>query len=206
MSVETVTTARTEARAVDVRDALTACLLSASKDRTLPALVAVQVKKEGDVLTFTSTDRYRLTVATVRLDVAQGDDFTALVASDDVKRIADSLPKRGVRTNIAPAWFTRSDDKLTVSTYDGELTVRTMYEDYPRVDKIIPGPETELAGASRLGFMPSYMADLCKMPGRRKSEPVVLDIVAPNKPFRATWGDSDSVQYVHIIMPTRVEA
>lgn len=194
--------------AAALRDALAACLLSAGKDKTLPILMAIKVERRGDELVVTSTDRYRLTRVAITLstDLEQRGDETwaVLVSGDDAKRWVATLKDEARGFGRAPAWLTIEGDDVTLGTYSGMSKVRGVEGDYPRVDSIIPETASKGAGLPSIAFNPKYMIDLCKMPGRGKNAPVVMDFQErASAPMVSRWNDGD-VSYVHVIMPVRV--
>ena len=101
-----------------LRDALTACLLSVSKETTLPILRTVRVVKTGSELVFTSTDRYRLTRVTVTLTDDDSLDFDILLDRDDIPRILTLAPK-GVKFAVNYVWLIVAGGTLTVRDLDG---------------------------------------------------------------------------------------
>jgi DNA polymerase III sliding clamp (beta) subunit (PCNA family) len=187
----------------DLRDALSATLLSASKDVGLQPLCAVRVVRTGTTLTLTSTDRFRLTIATVETTEAPGgDDFDLLVSTDDVKRIVAALPKRTARGVSLPVTLTALADSVTVTTYDSTIAVRPVDAAFPNVERIVDGlTDGEVAV---FGFNAAYMADLCKMP-RARNEPVRVQFQSEVKPLRSTW-TFEGVSYLHVLMPLRVRS
>lgn len=212
---ETVESVRTVVSSDNLRDALTACMLSASKNATLPVLMAVQVEKRGAELILRSTDRYRLTRVTITLD--SGDmpspDWTAIVEMADVKRIVSALPKarRGASPLLVTvAWLDdggcdysgRRVNGLSVDMEGTGVRVQAYDGDYPRMDSLIPSDDSDTDAVGEMGFNPLHMVDLCKMPGRGKGDRVALRFRGDRKGFVSVWGD-DTIRYEHLMMPVR---
>lgn len=198
-TTETGAVVAIELPASQLRNALSACLLSASKDQTLPVLAAVQVVKVGDTLTFRSTDRYRLTVVTVALQNTPEGDWATLIPAADVKRAVTALPKRGVElATIAP-------DAIGWDWGQASMRFQPFEGEFPRVDQIIP---TTTAEVQEIGFNPSFLADLNKMPGFGRNAPAHFKFNGAGKPARVEWIDDahENVSYVYLLMPVRVNS
>lgn len=227
--VETQTRAveAVELSAVALRDALGACLLSVGRDDTLPVLTTVHVVSDGSTVTFTSTDRFRLTRVSVPTvaDAGTGPAFDVLVVADDVKRLVTAIKetaKMAERNRLkSGAQLAVEGDRLVLRDWYGGVTSgRTFEGEFPRVDSIIDGlsvpDEHTEPTAHTVAFNPAFMADLCKMPGRlrggRRSVadgPVKLSFPGgPDKPCVSRWShcDDDAVEFVHVIMPVRLPA
>jgi DNA polymerase III sliding clamp (beta) subunit (PCNA family) len=202
VELETVETVPATLPAVELRNALSACLLAADKDKfALPVLHAVHVEKLGSELTFSATDRYRMVRVTVKLtDAPAGDhdSWATLIGVPDVKRIVTVLPKSSNRygdpepASIVPG-------ALMISGV-GSLTFEPVEGEFPKVDNVIP---TETNATETFGFRPSQLADLAKMPGFGKNDGVHFTFNGAGKPARATWG-TDEVSYVYVVMPVRL--
>jgi DNA polymerase III sliding clamp (beta) subunit (PCNA family) len=70
------------------------------------------------------------------------------------------------------------------------------------VENVIP---TTTAPTEEIGFNPSFLADLAKMPGQRKNQPIFLQFNGATKPARVVWTDNnhDNVEYLYLLMPVR---
>lgn len=210
---ESVTAVRVMVTANHLRDALTACMLSVGKDATLPTLMTVQIEKRAGELVFRSTDRFRLTRVTVTLDAGDmpSPDWTVLVASEDVKRILSAIPKGHVHAvPVALEWL---DDAgrdfgghavhgLSVDTGETGMRVQAYDGDYPRMDNLVPSDDTDTVEMGEVRFDPKRLADLCKMPGRLKTDSVSLRLRGDGKGAISVWGD-DTIRFEHMIMPHR---
>lgn len=199
---ETPVATKVAVDAFKLRDALTACLLSTDKAKLLPILAAVQIVKAGGTLTLTSTDRYRLTRATITLADADFDEWTALIDKEDVKRLLTALPKKVARWTAfgSVASLTFNSPRLVLNTYESEVSAQNVEGTFPKVASVIDG-ETE--AAEMASFNPAFMIDLCKMPGRDRNQPVRLSMNGPNKPVHSKW-ENNGVEYLHLIMQVRM--
>lgn len=199
ITTETKPVVATALQAVQLRNALAATLLSVSKDGTLPVLGMVQVEKVGDTLTFRSTDRCRLTVVTVTVKDAPEGDWVTLIPAADVKRAVAALPKNGL--DVA----TVTPDTIGYDWGQASMRFQSFEDDFPKVDQIIP---TTVDAVEEIGLKPEQLADLAKMPGRRKNQPAHFKFAGASKPVRVEWTDDkyDNVSYVHLMMPVRVNS
>lgn len=213
---ETVESVRTMVAAGNLRDALTACMLSVGTEDHLPVLETVQIEKRGLELILRSTDRFRLTRVTVRLDADDmpSPDWTVLIDSGDVKRMLAAIPKPKRYPVPAPVSLSWLDDGgrdagghavhgLSVDTGVTALRVQSFMGDFPRTDSLIPANDLDTSEVGAIGFNPKYMTDLCKMPGRDKNQPVRLRFRGEGKGAVSVWGD-DEVRYEHLLMPVRL--
>lgn len=206
---------RTMVGAGDLRDALTACLLSAGKDSFLPSLMSVQIEKRAGELVFRSTDRFRLTRVTVTLDSDDmpSPDWRVLVSVADVKRVLSTVPKprrNGSDSPVALSWLDdggrdaggHAVNGLSLDIDGAGVRVQSIDADYPRVDSLIPTDDSDTVQMGEVLFDPARMADLCKMPGRGKNEAVSLRLRGDRKGLVSEWG-SETVRFVHLLMPCR---
>lgn len=112
--------------------AVSASLVSVSTDDTLPILTAVKLELDRGLLELFSTDRYRLTRATVSVKSAA--DWSALVKGATLKAWARVLDKAAV-TRVAVAgngemlWLSNGRTSYTTLLIDG---------DYPRIASLFP--------------------------------------------------------------------
>jgi DNA polymerase III sliding clamp (beta) subunit (PCNA family) len=192
--------------AVELRNALSACLLAVSKDKTLPVLEAVHVAKVGDVLTFRATDRYRLVQVTITLGGTRGvtpeGDWETLIDAADVKRIVGMLPK--VAAHLG---HVRHDRPNAVSLpAAGSLQFTPVDGEFPRVATIIP---TATAPVEEIGFNPSFLAD-ARQDARFREERAgaFFQFNGPGKPAVGRWTDDkhDEVAYLYLLMPVRINS
>ena len=112
--------------------AVATALVSVSKDTTLPVLTAVSMELDGGVLELFSTDRYRLTRATVPAKSAAA--WKALVSGLTLKAWSRHLDKKAV-TRVAVSgngellWLTNGAVSYSTLLVDG---------DYPKIRSLFP--------------------------------------------------------------------
>jgi len=202
---ETVTVTRVVAGSWDVRDALTATHVSTGNAYDTPeVLKSVRIVKAGSELSFTSTDRWRLTVATLTLEAddnaSDAPDWDALIHRDDVKRLIAALPKRATRGVAMPISLTLTGRMLTLDTGESTVSVSVQDGEFPKLASIIVSTTSP---TESIAFNPGFMVDLCKMPGRERNVPVRLSLDGTTRPLRSGW-QAGAVSYWHVIMPVRV--
>lgn len=199
-TTETGAMVATALPAAQLRNALAACLLSVDKGTNyLPVLAAVHVAKVGDELTFRGTDRYRLTVVTVTVQDAPEGDWATLIPAADVKRAVTALPKAGVSlATIAP-------DSIGWDWGQASMRFQPTEGEFPKTHQIIP---TTTEAVEEVGFKPEQLADLAKMPGRRKNQALFFKLNGPGRSVRINWTDEkhENVSYVHVLMPVRANS
>jgi DNA polymerase III sliding clamp (beta) subunit (PCNA family) len=101
-TIEKIGITATIVKPEDLRNLLLGALVAVCKDSSLPVLNGVQLTMKEGVLTASSTDRYRLITGTLGvLEVERGEDFTALIHRDDVKRIVNALKTTGDWPTVA---------------------------------------------------------------------------------------------------------
>ena len=206
MTAQPVTTAAlaTKVPARHLRDALTACLLSAAKkDSGLPVLETVHVVRTGTELVFTSTDRYRMTRVTVDVDPGNADapDFDIVIDRADAARILPLTPKTAKAYLTLTLTLVVEGDNLTIRDLElgATVTMRCLALEFPKVSAIAP---TTTEAVDRIGLDPKFLADLAKMPGRDKNVSVWFDFHGGSNPVTSEWGDGP-IRYLHLIMPVR---
>lgn len=188
--------------AVELRNALSACLLAVDKGtQYLPVLHAVHVAKAGNELTFRGTDRYRLVVVTVTLRTEQDGDWSTLIDAVDVKRIVGMLPKTEHKYNGGVTLATIALNEVTLLGA-GSASFTPIDGEFPRTASLIP---TSTEAVEEIGFKPEQLADLAKMPGRRKNQPLFFKFNGAGKSVLVTWTDEnhENVEYSHLLMPVR---
>jgi DNA polymerase III sliding clamp (beta) subunit (PCNA family) len=215
MNTDTMTGTLTLA-ARDFIDAVKVVAASAGTDKSLPMLTNLQLSGGGDKsLELVATDRYRLTVATLKgVRVGQGGEITPL--------LIPAAPLVKFLTGLKLPKFTREWDTIDLNASDTELVVRaniggeTSSITLRLGDTKLPGysnlgidPSSERytgAAANLIGINPKLLAEvsaaLSKVTG--KNSPVKLHLPnAANRPILLTL-DTDSVSYLTALMPMRV--
>jgi len=188
-----------------LRDALSACLLAAGKDKALPILASVNVERSGRELILRGTDRYRLTIARIALDDDDtGTDWKTTVERDDVARLIAALPKRSRKAALPVTLSVDALGYLTLRTFDGVTTARGLDGDYPRVDNIVPTAESAVA-TPNIAFNPKHLTDACKLPGLPGGGKMLpFELHGSGRPAIIRW-EHDATEYVHLLMPVRVK-
>ena len=193
-----VTPGKITLKAVDLAEALRVAALFAGTDATIPMLGAVRLECNGVKLTALATDRYTAALYTTE---AEGDVlFTANIPTANVRIILTTLKGAAAHT---PVELTRDGDRLTVRTFDGQVTVTLNNDDFPKLRHLIPdahdGDGTGNVGL--IGFNPAYLARLAKVAtGKGRHEPARLTFTTPLKPVRVDIGEN----FVGLIMPVRI--
>lgn len=183
-----------------LRNALSACLLAAAKGpEALPVLMAVHVAKDGDRLTFRSTDRNRLVTVSVTLLRPPAGNWETLIPASDVKRAVAGLPKTRRGSGIA----TIAPDAIGCLLDGGSHRFTPLDSQFPKTAQLIP---TGTAPVEEIGFQTQHLADLAKMPGRGRNEPARLRFNGPTKQVVSEWIDVDdeNVLYVCVMLPVRL--
>lgn len=196
-----VTTTKATFKATDLADALRVGSLFASTDKTIPMLHAVRLEFDGKALTALATDRYTAGLFTVD---GEGDAFNANVSVAVVKQILTSLkgapsyaPVEVIIEEVSP--FTH---KITVRTFDGEITATLNDGDFPKLRALIPDAHNGdgTGNVGMVSFDPAYLAKFAKVQTGRTKVPARFSLSAPMKPARVDIGEN----FVGVIMPMRI--
>ena len=205
----------------DFIDAVKVVAASAGTDKSLPMLTNLQLSGGGDKsLELVATDRYRLTVATLKgVRVGQGGEITPL--------LIPAAPLVKFLTGLKLPKFTREWDTIDLHASDTELVVRANIGDetssitlrlsedkFPSYSSLGLDPSSERytgAAANLIGINPKLLAEvsaaLSKVRGSGKSvNGGVVKLHLPNedkRPILLTL-DTDSVSYLTALMPMRV--
>ena len=68
----------------DLLDLLTGAIIATERDKSLPTLTGINLVSDGESLTATATDRYRLITGKIK---ASGSPFTALLQNTDAAKV-----------------------------------------------------------------------------------------------------------------------
>jgi DNA polymerase III sliding clamp (beta) subunit (PCNA family) len=179
-------------------------------------LTNLQLSGGGDKsLELVATDRYRLTVATLKgVRVGQGGEITPLLipAAPLVKFLTGlKLPKfsREVDTIDLHANDTELVVRANIANEVSSITLRLSEDKFPNYSSLGLDPSSERytgAAANLIGINPKLLAEvsaaLSKVTG--KNSPVKLHLPNEDKrPILLTL-DTDSVSYLTALMPMRV--
>ena len=180
-----------------LRETLSAHLLSTGRDELLPVFCHIRLRLADGVLTAESTDRYRLTVTTQTVDTDGA--FDVLLHRHDADRIVKALPAKA-RGAVDYVFLTVSDTTLKIDLMDSGLTfVLGTGMEFPKIGHLGTG---EPVPTERVGFNPKYLIDFAKMP-RERNTALTLDLKGSGKPASSTW-EYHGVTYRHVIMAMRL--
>lgn len=183
-----------------LNDLLTGALVAT--DKAAPSgLVSVLLVSDGETLTATATDRYRLVTGSVAVT---GGQFTALISAADVTRLV-KLAKD--QTTGADLTLSLIGDLFTVSGTYNTITARVMSDRFPpyeqlftrKVAVIKPAPVEN--SSIVIALNPKLLATLDKVP-HTKGAPMTLDLVSANDPVLIKIAH-DSITWRAILMPMR---
>lgn len=207
--------------AADLIAAITAVAASADKSSGLPILKGVLLTADADGVRLVATDKFRLTVATVKSAAGELVEPLLIPAADLVKWAAGvKIPNKDYRNNIIVT-ITADRFDLILSTsvegaedYDNTARIKLFHADYPKWQQLglNPAADTYTTGTpvATLGFNPKLLGEcstaLAKAIGKAelKSNPVKLHL--PNHAGKAILMsvDTDAVSYLTALMPMRV--
>lgn len=203
--------------AEDMLNGLANMVLFASKDVTFPVLSAVHVVVKDGVVTFESTDRYRIGRFEIEardgFDVANGDVVLPL---SHVKTFITTLKAwaKAVARGAAdvPVSFEALDGHMVkFSTPSGEVSAMpTIEQNFPGVARLFPDAMPVDDVTPTRGFNPAYLADFTKVKNFRKSMkdvPIKLHFQPNGKPVLVTFPcfeDVSSGKFVGALMPVRL--
>lgn len=190
-----------ELQASDLYRALSVASHFASTDRTIPMLCQVRLEGDGKgKLIAMATDRYVAGTVTVAYT---GPAFVTGIDLVDLKPLLPLIKRLFTTYRNADVTLKMvGDNRLSVSFYDHEQTIRTPDDDYPKLLSLIPEvrPDAEPSVAA-MAFNPAKLALFAKAVGSR-TEPIRIHFTSPLKPARIEASDD----FVGIIMPMRMEA
>jgi hypothetical protein len=186
-----------------LNDLLTGALVAT--DKAAPnGLVSVLLESDGQTLTATATDRYRLITGKVAVT---GGAFTALVSAADIARIIKAAKDQATGADLTLSLI---GDLFTVSGTGNTITARVMSDRYPpyeqlfirKVAVIKPAP-VDNSGIT-IGLSSKLVATFDKVP-HIKGQPMSLDLVSGNEPVLIKI-PHDSITWRAILMPMRYQA
>lgn len=188
-----------------LNDLLTGALVAT--DKAAPnGLVSVLLVSDGQTLTATATDRYRLITGSVAIT---GGQFTALISAGDTLRLA-KLAKDQAGETGADLTLSLIGDLFTLSGTYNTITAKVMSDRYPpyeqlftrKVAVIKPAP-VDNSGIT-IGLNSKLLATFDKVP-HIKGQPMSLDLVSGNEPVLIKI-PHDSITWRAILMPMRYQA
>jgi len=176
-------------------------LLFAYANDTVPAIAAIRFEFDGSALTAISTDRYRLCVETVELDLGINHEgqpaFDFLLPRDAAKNALAALKsnKRGKVMLVVDA----EARTIELRFYNSTARYETIDNTFPTWRSLLPTVGEEQAH-DRVGFTPKFLADLGKVQTGSKVDMVTIKFYKENKPTLIEYLDGPLV----VLMPVRV--
>jgi hypothetical protein len=183
-----------------LNDLLTGALVAT--DKAAPnGLVSVLLVSNGETLTATATDRYRLITGSVAVT---GGAFTALVSAADTTRIIKAVKDQATGADLTLSLI---GDLFTISGTGNTITARVMSDRYPpyeqlftrKVAVIKPAP-VENSGIT-IGLNSKLLATFDKVP-HVKGAPMTFDLVSDSEPVLIKIAHA-AITWRAILMPMR---
>lgn len=212
MTTTETTTTTIRVNAFELGQLLTAGMICAGKDSTLPSLCCVKLETRGNQLLAISTDRFRMGVARIGFVSSEDTDasqFVALVPLEDVKRTVASLkvPVKHRDTVVVTltlgggkiAW-TRDDD-----TWSGVMRDESDNMQFPRWQALMAPcanrPILPHQSAEYVGFICTapYLADFAKAVWDRDQAMIVEPAESAGRPVIVRVG----THFLGLLMPVR---
>ena len=107
----------------DLLDLLTGAIIATDKDKSLPALTGINLVSDGESLTATATDRYRLITGKIK---AAGEPFTALLQNTDAAKVITALKPIAKRNDPRNISLELGTNELLVTTPESTFTFRLL--------------------------------------------------------------------------------
>jgi hypothetical protein len=181
---------------------------SAGKDKSLPMLTVLQLNTTPNGVELVATDRYRLTVATIK--GAQGYEDSILIPAAPLAKWLTGLKSNAATDTVE---FIAAGDKVTlIATILGETSSITLtlsdtkFPDYSALGLDPASDRYTGASVNTLGVSPKLLAECAAALNKvcLKGNPVKLHVPNENtKPMLLTL-DTDNVSYITALMPMRV--
>lgn len=201
MTIATLTKKNTlTVNAAILDNLLAGAILATDKDKNMPALNCVMIESRDGKLIAAGTDRYRIHEGAA--DNAEEFKRT-LIMRDDVIKIRSFLKDKVKHRSPGSGDIiitVDDNDLVTVSDiFHNSVTCRGQLSTFPPYEHLIP---SEFTATDSLGINPSFLADLAKIPGVDKGNPMILKLNGPTKPLLATV--SGDVFWRVLVMPMRL--
>jgi DNA polymerase-3 subunit beta len=197
-----------------LRDALTAGLLAAGKDDTLPTLASVRVEWDSESVRVVATDRYRLVVATIDRQDGMGHDARSngyqntadgavLIDRKDAADLVKVLPKFARRGTVNLVAVSVVAGSVIVEGDGWSRSMMTVLGEFPKYRTLIP-TEDMYGAVETVAYNPKFLADIGKLPAE-KNTPVRLFFTKPERPMVAKLTPDNGVsEYLYMLMPVRI--
>ena len=150
---------RLEIGANDLLDLLSGAIIATGRDSSLPTLTGIYLVSEGNTLTATATDRYRLITGKVKVE--SSDTFTALLLNKDAETVIKALKpmvKRGDSTLVKVNVVMGHIDFLCPDYVQG---FRLLDGTFPPYEHLL---SMDLADSGKMAFNCSFLGDFAKIP------------------------------------------
>ena len=182
----------------DLLDLLSGAIIATGKDRTLFTLTGINLVSDGESLTATATDRYRLITGKIK---ASGSPFAALLQNTDAAKVIAALKPIAKRKDPRPISLELGTNELLVVTPESTFTFRLLDGTFPPFEHLLA---SEPADSGKMAFNCQFLGDFAKIPTGAKSGqvPVVFTFHGNSKLVTLTVAH-DSIEWQGMIMPMR---
>ena len=182
----------------DLLDLLSGAIIATGKDSALPTLTGINLVSDGETLTATATDRYRLITGKVK---ASGSPFTALLQNTDAAKVITALKPITKRKDPRTISLELGTNELLVITPESTFTFRLLDGTFPPFEHLLTN---EPADSGKMAFNCAFLGDFAKIPTGAKSGqvPVIFTFHGNSKLVTFTVAH-DSIEWRGGIMPMR---
>ena len=179
----------------DLLDLFSGAIIATEKDKGLPTLTGIYLVSDGESLTATATDRYRLITGKIK---ASGSPFTALLQNTDAAKVIAALKPIAKRNDPRPISLELGTNELLVITPESTFTFRLLDGTFPPFEHLLAMEPVE---SGKMAFNCKFLGDLGKIPGA-KNEPVIFTFHGNSKLVTFTVAHS-SIEWRGGVMPMR---
>ena len=180
----------------DLLDLLSGAIIATGKDRTLPTLTGINLVSDGETLTATATDRYRLITGKIK---ASGSPFTALLQNRDAEKVITALKPIAKRKDPRTISLELGTNELLVVTPESTFTFRLLDGTFPPFERLLT---MEPADSGKMAFNCQFLGELWKIPGAGKNVPVIFTFHGNSNLVTFTVAH-DSIEWRGGVMPVR---
>ena len=180
----------------DLLDLLSGAIIATGKDRTLPTLTGINLVSDGETLTATATDRYRLITGKIK---ASGSPFTALLQNRDAEKVITALKPIAKRKDPRTISLELGTNELLVVTPESTFTFRLLDGTFPPFERLLT---MEPADSGKMAFNCQFLGELWKIPGAGKNVPVIFTFHGNSNLVTFTVAH-DSIEWRGGVMPMR---
>lgn len=180
----------------DLLDLLTGAIIATERDKSLPTLTGINLVSDGESLTATATDRYRLITGKIK---ASGSPFTALLQNTDAAKVIAALKPIAKRNDPRPISLELGNNELLVATPESTFTFHLLLGTFLPFEHLLA---MEPAESGKMAFNCQFLGDLWKIPGAGKNVPVIFTFHGNSKLVTFTVAH-DSIEWRGGVMPMR---